>query len=78
MAQQLTFAGVPDGAVVAKLVEFSDVVQNSRGQKQIEIKFGIMRRNLVRQAAKSDDVFEQTAKVGVVHHLRGGRPFVTS
>ena len=78
MAEQLTFAGVADGAVVAKLVEFSDVVQNGRGEKQVKIKFGIMRRNLVRQTAKSNDVFEQTAEVGVVHHFGGGRPFVTS
>jgi len=59
----------------SKARRVSDVVQNGRRQKQIEIKFGIMRRNLVRQAAKSMTFSCNIAQVGVMHHLRGG-PFV--
>src|SRR6266851_2991478 len=71
VAEELAFDGVGDGAVVAELVELADVVENCRGQQQIDVKLRIMRGDLFREAAQTDDVLDQAAKIGVVHHLRG-------
>src|SRR6266705_5057561 len=76
VAEELAFHGVGDGAVVAKLIELADVVENCRGQQQINVKLRIMRGGLFREAAQTDDVLDQAAKIGVVHHLRGGSALV--
>src|SRR6266581_438 len=76
VAEELAFNGVGDGAVVAKLIEFADVVENCRGQQQIDVKLRIMRGDLLREAAQSDDVLDQAAKIGVVHHFSCRSTFV--
>ena len=61
------FGGVADGAFVAEFVELADVVEHGGGEEQIKVELGIVRRELLREAAETDDVFEQAADVGVVH-----------
>src|SRR6266571_2905322 len=76
VAEELAFHGVGDGAVVAKLIEFANVVENCRCQEQINVKLRIMRGGLFREAAQTNDVFEQSAQIRVMHHLRGGSTLV--
>src|ERR1700674_5043394 len=76
VAEELTFGGVGDGAVVTKLVELPDVVKDRGGQQEIEVELRIMRGGLLRQAAEADDVLDQAAEIGVMHDLRGGCAFV--
>ena len=56
---------------VRQLLQFADVVQNRAGDKQIVV--GVIRRGEELHALDDlEDVFEQTAAIGVVHRLRCG------
>src|SRR6266567_124132 len=72
VAEELAFDGVADGALVAELVELANIVKNCCGQQQINVQLGIVPGDLFREPTQTDDVFEQAAKIGVVHDLRSG------
>ncbi len=76
MAEELAFDGVADGALVAKFVELTDVVQNRGRQQQINVELRVVDSDLPREAAQADDVLEQAAEISVVHHFRRGSAFV--
>ncbi len=77
VAEELAFDGVTDSAFIAKFVKLPDIMQNRGGQQQINVELGIMGSDLLCEAAQADDVFEQAAKISVVHDLRGGSALVT-
>src|SRR5271155_1534116 len=77
VAQKLALRRVTNGAVVAKFVELANVVQYGYGQEQVRIELGIMIGCQLRQAAKTDDVFEQTTEVSVMHYFCGRSTLVT-
>src|SRR6266568_3592742 len=77
VAEELAFDGVADGAFVAELVELANVVKNRGGQQQINVELGIMCGDLFREPTQTDDVFEQAAKISMVHDFCGGSAFVT-
>ena len=58
VAEQLAGGGVADGAFVAELFEFADVVEDGGGEEQVEVELAIMGGDLLGQAAEADDVFE--------------------
>jgi len=76
VAEELSFDGVADGAVVAELVEFADVVEDGGGKQEIEVELGIMRGGELGEAAKTEDVLEEAAKIRVVHDFGGRRALV--
>ena len=72
VTQQLPFGGVPETAVVAQLVNLTDVVKHHPGQQQVETHAVMLRRHHA-QPAKRQHVFEQSAQPSVVDLLSGGR-----
>src|SRR5882762_1330572 len=73
VTQQLAFVRVTERTVVAQFLEFSHVMKHRTGQQQVGIGFGIMRENRAAEAAQTQNVFEQSAEIRVVHDLgRGG------
>ena len=76
VAEELALYGVADGAVVAELVEFADVVENGGGKQEIEVELGIMRGGKLGETAKAKDVLEEAAEISVVHDFGGRRALV--
>jgi len=72
VAEELAFDGVADGALVAKFVELTDVVQKSRPSAANQRRAPVVDSDLPREAAQADDVLEQAAEISVVHHFRRG------
>jgi len=56
MAKELSFIGVPDGALVTELVEFADVVKNGGREKQVAVELVIMCGDQLGHAAQTDHV----------------------
>ncbi len=78
VTEELPRRGVDNGAFVAELFELADIVEDARGEQEIDIELGIMRGDAARHAAERDDVFEQAAEIGMVHHFGGRRAFVAA
>ena len=76
VSEELAFGGVADGAIVAELIELSNVVEDCGGKQQVEVEFGIMDGYFSCEAAEADDVFEQAAEISVVHDFSSGGTFV--
>jgi len=55
-----------DGALVAKFLELTDVVQN-RGRQQQSRRAPGSGQRFASEAAQADDVLEQAAEISVVH-----------
>src|SRR5579872_6708889 len=70
--EQLSFSRIRKSAMVSKLVNLADVVQECSRQQQISIDVRIVATHQVAGAAERDHVIEQAADVGVVQSLCGG------
>src|SRR5438477_1689037 len=76
VAEKLAFDGVADGALVAKFVELADVVEHRGGEEKIDVQLRIMRGSLFGEAAQTEDVLDEAAEIGMVHHFGGGGALV--
>ena len=75
VAQQASRIGIINSARVAKLVDFSDIVQHHAGEQQVRIELGIMLRDSGRETHQAHDVLQQAAEIRVVHGHGRGRAF---
>ena len=75
VAEQAAGRGVLHAALVAQFLDFANVVEHDSGKQQIGVEFGILGSDAAAETDKADDVFEQPADEGVVHHHRGGSAF---
>ena len=66
VADQLAFVGVGEFAVVGKLVDLADVVQEGPHQQQVAVEGRIEPIEPANQVHQSDDVLQQTAQIGVM------------
>src|SRR4029079_11665218 len=74
--EQLSAAGVGERAIVGQFVNFADVMEERTGQQKVAIDLGIVARDQVAGAKQGNHVIEQTADIGVVKALGGGRVLV--
>src|SRR5258708_36872252 len=74
VAEELTFGGIRDGTVVAKLAEFPDVVENRGRQQKMHVQLRIMRGDLFSQAADRADGVDENDETGVIDPLRALPP----
>src|SRR5882757_9846158 len=72
VAEELPWRGVADGALIAKLFELTDVVEDRGGEQQVDIKLRILRGNAAGHAAERDNVFKQATQISVMHYFGGG------
>src|SRR5882757_5914983 len=78
VAEELAWRGVTNGALVAKLFEFTNVVEDRGGEQKIDIKLRIMSGDATRHAAERDNVFKQATQISVMHYFGGGGALVAA
>src|SRR5215469_8684236 len=72
VSEKLSLGGVGERALIVKLVDFADVVQESTRQKQIAIHVRIQRSNGVAESHQRNYVLQQAADEGMMQRFCGG------
>src|SRR5258708_3469311 len=71
VTEELTRRGVANGALVAKLFELADVMEDRGGEQKVDIKLRIMRGDAPGHAAERNNVFKQATQISVMHYFGG-------